>query len=358
MSSFKEVRELLLVAYDSEIINDEEFLVLFENYRSRNPQFPYNSYPRFELENMQDDECLTEFRVKKEDVPRLADVLQIPETVRCEQRSVCGRIEGLCMLLRRLAYPCRYSDMIHRFARPVPEICMITNTVMDFIFDHHAHRLTQWNLSIMNAQALQSYADAVSARGAPLQNCFGFVDGTVRPIARPGEHQRLVYNGHKRVHSLKFQSLALPNGLIANMYGPIEGKRHDACMLVESKLLRDLERNAFSPTGEPMCIYGDPAYPHRVNLQCPFRQRVLTPDMEAFNKAMSQVRVSVEWLFGDIVNYFKFLDFKKNLKIGMSSIGKLYLVSALLQNAITCLYGNNISEFFDLQPPSLQYYFQ
>ena len=49
MSSFKEVRELLLVAYDSEIINDEEFLVLFENYRSRNPQFPYNSYPRFEL---------------------------------------------------------------------------------------------------------------------------------------------------------------------------------------------------------------------------------------------------------------------------------------------------------------------
>ena len=30
MSSFKEVRELLLVAYDSEIINDEEFLVLFE----------------------------------------------------------------------------------------------------------------------------------------------------------------------------------------------------------------------------------------------------------------------------------------------------------------------------------------
>ena len=59
------MRELLLVAYDSEIINDEEFLVLFENYRSRNPQFPYNSYPRFELENMQDDECLAEFRVKK-----------------------------------------------------------------------------------------------------------------------------------------------------------------------------------------------------------------------------------------------------------------------------------------------------
>ena len=135
-------------------------------------------------------------------------------------------------------------------------------------------------------------------------------------------------------------------------------------MLAESDLLQDLERNAFSPTGEPMCIYGDPAYPLRVHLQCPFRQRILTPDMEAFNEAMSSVRVSVESLLtlwrhcGDIVDYFKFLVFKRNLKIGMSSIDKLYLVSSLLQNAVTCLYGNNSSEFFDLKPPSLQYYFQ
>ena len=34
-------------------------------------------------------------------------------------------------------------------------------------------------------------------------------------------HQRLMYNGHKRVHALKFQSVALPNGLIANLYGPV-----------------------------------------------------------------------------------------------------------------------------------------
>ena len=47
-------------------------------------------------------------------------------------------------------------------------------------------------------------------KGAALNNnCFGFVDGTVRPICRPGEHQRLVYNRHKRVHALKFQAVAL-----------------------------------------------------------------------------------------------------------------------------------------------------
>lgn len=93
---------------------------------------------------------------------------------------------------------------------------------------------------------------------------------------------------------------------------------------------------------------------------CTYRHHfvmILTPAMEAYNAEMSSVRVTVEWLFGDIINDFKFLDFKKNLKIGMSSVGKMYLVCAILNNAITCLYGNSTSEFFGLNPPSLQDYF-
>ena len=62
--------------------------------------------------------------------------------------------------------------------------------------------------------------------------------------------------------------------------------------------------------------------------------------MELYNKAMSAVRMSVEWLLGDIVNYFKFLDFKKNLKISLSAVGKMYIVCAILRNALTCMYGN------------------
>ena len=128
-------------------------------------------------------------------------------------------------------------------------------------------------------------------------------------------------------------------------------------MLADSGLLRDLEAYAFSPAGLPMCIYRDPAYPLRVHLQGPFRNPHLTPLMEAFKAYMSSVRISVEWLFGDVINYFKFLDFKKNLKIGMSSIGKMYIVCALLHNARTCLYGNETSSFFELEPPTLEEYF-
>ena len=51
------------------------------------------------------------------------------------------------------------------------------------------------------------------------------------------------------------------------------------------------------------------------------------------------------------------MDFKKNLKIGLSQVGKMYIVAAILENALTCLYGNETSQFFELDPPSLHEYF-
>ena len=63
--------------------------------------------------------------------------------------------------------------------------------------------------------------------------------------------------------------------------------------------------HAVSPFGQSMCIYGDPADPLRLHLEAPFRNAVLTPDMQAFNASMSAERVSVEWLFGDIVIFFQ-----------------------------------------------------
>lgn len=129
-------------------------------------------------------------------------------------------------------------------------------------------------------------------------------------------------------------------------------------MLADSGLLNDLEQHAFSPDGNPMCVYGDLAYPLRVHLQCPFRMVRPNQDMQDFNTSMSAVRVSAEWLYGDIsANSFKFVDFKKNLKVALSNIGKMYIVAALLRNAITCLYGNTTSVYFNLNPPSLQEYF-
>ena len=358
MPKLKDVREHILFAYDDNLINDEEFVLLYDANKSRNPDFPYWQYEKFDLANLSEDECKCEFRFLRRDIPRLREALQIPEQITCYNGVVCSATEALCILLKRFAYPCRYSDMIYRFARPAPQLCMITQYMTNFIFDHWGNLLKSFNQPWLAPQNLEIFANKVQSRGAPLGNCWGFVDGTVRPISRPGVNQRILYNGHKRVHALKFQSVVAPDGMITNMYGPVEGKRHDSGMLADSGLLNMLQQHSFDTNGNPLCIYGDPAYPLRVHLQAGFRGANLSAQQKEWNKSMSQVRVSVEWIFGDILNFFKFLDFKKNFKIGLSAVGKIYIVCALLSNARNCLYGSQTSTYFGLEPPLLEEYFQ
>ena len=92
-------------------------------------------------------------------------------------------------------------------------------------------------------------------------------------------------------------------------------------------------------------IYVDPAYGVSRHILAPFHGARLTPQQQDFNRAMSKVRVSVEWAFGKILQYFVYMDFKKNQKILLQPVGKYYLVAALLTNCHTCLYGSLTSTF-------------
>ena len=100
------------------------------------------NYEPFNFDVLDSAEYLADFLVEKQDIPRLADALGIPMVIKCQQRSICDGVEGLRMLLRRFAYPCRLSDIIARFGRTVPVISMITKEVMNFIYENHHQRLT------------------------------------------------------------------------------------------------------------------------------------------------------------------------------------------------------------------------
>ena len=139
------------------------------------------------------------------------------------------------------------------------------------------------------------------------------------------------------------------------MYGPIAGRRHDAYMLRMSGLENKLA-TITKPDSSPYIIYGDPAYGQSRTILTPYRGCQLTTQQQDFNKAMSSVRVSVEWTLGKIVNYFSYLDFKRSNKVLLQPVGKYYLVAALLTNCHTCLYGSQTSTFFSLDPPSLETY--
>ena len=62
-----------------------------------------------------------------------------------------------------------------------------------------------------------------------LMDCvWGFIDGTIRRMARCLYHQRSIYTHFKKCHSVKFQSVTVPEGFIACLQGPWSPKTHDA----------------------------------------------------------------------------------------------------------------------------------
>jgi hypothetical protein len=116
--------------------------------------------------------------------------------------------------------------------------------------------------------------------------------------------------------------------------------------------IMDKLRRIQQPNGEPYVIYGDPAYGITDIILAPFRGVDLTVAQKEFNKRMSKIRVSVEWGFGKIAQYFAFLDFKKNQQLLLQPIAKYYLVGI----CHTSLYRSQTSSYFDVQPPSLESY--
>ena len=223
MLNLTETRISLLYAYDSSIINDEEFVLLYDINTAKSPDFPYWNYEAFQLDSMSGDECQVEFHFYKNNVYDLMEDLGCLETFTCYNGLTVDGTEALCIFLKRFAYPCRYLDMILRFARPMPQLCMTSNIVMDYLYTHWSHLLTSLDQPWLSLDNLKTFANA----------------------------------------TFQFQSVAVPNRLVANLYGPVEGKRHDSSMLAESSLCNQLVLYSRVTNGDPLCLYGDPAYPHR-----------------------------------------------------------------------------------------------
>ncbi|ETV86977.1 hypothetical protein H257_01995 [Aphanomyces astaci] len=203
---------------------------------------------------------------------------------------------------------------------------------------------------------LEALSQAVANKGGEVQNVWAFIDGTVRECCRPDgdERQRTVFNGHKRRHAVKYQTLVTPDGIISHAFGPIEGRRHDLTILRQSKLESVI---AADTRFRGFVIYGDPAYGYSDQLASPFGGARLTAAQREVNKSISRVRISVEWSFGQVLQYWPIVDFKKKSRIGNSPIAKMYKVAVLLTNCITCDRGRNTnSAYFGLPPPTLEEY--
>ena len=97
MPNLRETRISLPYAYDSSIINDEEFVLLCDINIAKSSDFPYWNYEAFELDSMSGDECQAEFCFYKNNVYDLMEVLGCPETFTCYNGLTVDGTEALCI---------------------------------------------------------------------------------------------------------------------------------------------------------------------------------------------------------------------------------------------------------------------
>jgi len=172
--------------------------------------------------------------------------------------------------------------------------------------------------------------------------------------------QRSFYNGWKKIHALKWQTVDMPNGMTFHMWPAESGRRGDLFTLGTSNINGKVSA---CQVGRPaQCtMYGDSIYPIMSHL----RRRHQAVDGGANtarhaeeNEAMKKVRVSIEWNYGQTSNLFRYIDWRYNGKVlaGGSNISQCYLIATLLKNFHICLYGCQTSNEFDCQPPPLETY--
>lgn len=118
--------------------------------------------------------------------------------LRCD--CCCGALT-VCLIAR-------YVEAAAFFATSDTRLRSIVKATMYFITARWCHKLLQVDVASVRANAAMFAARVQTV--APLAMCWGFLDATVRPVCRPSRNaplQRDLYNGHKHVHALKYQTV-------------------------------------------------------------------------------------------------------------------------------------------------------
>lgn len=109
-------------------------------------------------------------------------LLAVPDMIRTDCGYVISGRTALCVLLYRMAFPCRYKDMRLVFHLADSLLCEAFNYMLHFMNEMWGGLLTLDMGRLV--PRLEYFAQALQEWGCPLENCWGFIDGTVRGICR------------------------------------------------------------------------------------------------------------------------------------------------------------------------------
>lgn len=276
--------------------------------------------------------------------------------------KMCGGMVFV-MLLGRNAHPHSVRGTMEKlYGYDRTQITKWTNYMLEYVFDQWAFLLDLNEERLSNK--MNEYCALLGTKANPEDPsaCKSYlcIDGVNVRVCYPTRYQERYYNGAYKYHGIKFQGMVSPVGIVESCYGPLPSVRNDAAMW-------DIARDFSAMTrinervGRVCTVLGDPAYRGRrmraFIVTSHDRNRPLTPEELTHNGNLARARVCIEWTFGRIFSLWRRLSFVPRMQVGVSPLGKLYLVCVILSNVHTCLNGGNqTAYYFGGEPPTLEEY--
>lgn len=310
----------------------------------------------FNPDNYTERSFKEEFLFTKRQMQRNIDFLRLPDHMRTYVGDSFTAMEAICMVTYRISFPTKLTRMSRVFNRDPGAISRICSYTVRWIIRHWRQLLT-WDAIRLTPAKLGGFASCIGAFEFASPDVFGFIDGTVRAIARPTINQESMFNGHKRHHALKYHVLVTPDGIISHMSNAEPGNTHDFRIYENSGLREILDVHAFDENNEPLAIFGDAAYHIERHVMTGYPEsNEMTVFQSRFNKAMAQQRVAAEMALGKVVQLFSSFNFADNLRVRSTPVAVYFKVAVLLTNLHTCYNGSTVCSHFDMSAPrALEY---
>lgn len=340
----------------------------------------------WEIQGLDDGWCWNSLRWRKDGLLLLFSESRIPPLVILDNgHKVSGQ---LVMVIGMFAwtYPRCQQDIAKLFKESgQPVISRIVSWFIDHMLTHFLHLIQSEERTalLMWSSCTDYFVQCVRGKGGEYGERFAqvgmFIDGTFNHTCRPEqreEHsqigrdtQRAVYSKYYGGWGLKYLHCVFPNGIIGQLWGPVDGRRHDGHLFaisgIDDKLACLSEQSG-------SIIHGDATpsnYDYYLFLQSHAFAHLLTGHGDSAFPATSHMRkgggwelgrrrICVEWTIGKVLQQGASLDMSAHQQIYLNRPGSLYLVGCLLTNFHTCVYGSQTGLYFSCKAPLLASYMQ
>jgi nuclease HARBI1 len=248
----------------------------------------------FDPDSFCDKMFVSWFRFERYEIEVIIRELNLPEFIISSDRDRAPTFHVFCLMCAKYAFPIRYCQLLREFGKSTSAMSRLVKALRQLLYSRFSERMR--NPPPLDAEQCACFASKCrSICGHPI--VVGFIDGTVREICRPSKLQGPMYSGKDRIHSLKYQAINTPDGIIRHLAGPYPGSRHDQFMLRESGILDWIGQFPVQAgTNWPHVIYADLGYSVVPGcIEVPFHDEAINVMHAAYNHAMSSARISVEW---------------------------------------------------------------